>query len=85
LYESDATKFHMDEDQKALIPPFAAIAGVGEAAARNLTDARASGPFLSIEDLQDRSRISKSVVEVLLGLGCLDGLPESNQLTLFRL
>lgn len=83
LYESDATKFHMDEDQQALIPPFAAIAGVGEAAARNLADARSSGPFLSIEDLQDRSRISKSVVEVLLGLGCLDGLPESNQLTLF--
>lgn len=83
LYESHATKFLINETQKALIPPFAAIQGVGEAAANNLYQAKEEGPFLSIEDLQSRSRASKTVIEILQGLGCLEGLPDTNQLSLF--
>lgn len=82
LYESDARRFRtVGED--SLLPPFAAIAGVGESAATNLAQAREDGPFLSIEDLQTRSRVSKTVIEILDGMGCLTGLPESNQLSLF--
>jgi DNA polymerase-3 subunit alpha (Gram-positive type) len=83
LYESHATQFLVKEEEKALLPPFAAIPGVGEAAAKSLYEARQEGPFLSIEDLQARSRVSKTVIEILEGLGCLRGLPETNQLSLF--
>jgi DNA polymerase-3 subunit alpha (Gram-positive type) len=83
LYKSHATKFLIDEEQKALRPPFAAIPGVGESAANNLYQACQEGEFLSIEDLQSRSRVSKTVIEILDGLGCLKGLPETNQLSLF--
>ncbi len=83
LYESHFTKFLLDEENGALIPPFAAIPGVGEAAAKNLYQARNDGPFLSIEDLQARSRVSKTIVEILDGLSCLEGMPETNQLSLF--
>jgi len=83
LYNSHATKFLIDEPEGALLPPFAAIPGVGESAANNLYQSRNDGPYLSIEDLQSRSRISKTVIEILDGFGCFEGLPESNQLSLF--
>ncbi|GLG00595.1 DNA polymerase III PolC-type [Alicyclobacillus hesperidum subsp. aegles] len=83
LYKSDATRFLIDEREQALIPPFVAISGVGETAARNLYEAAQQGEFLSLEDLQTRGRVSKTVVDLLTELGCLEGLPETNQLSLF--
>jgi DNA polymerase III subunit alpha, Gram-positive type len=82
LYQSDAVKFGLDAE-KRLIPPFASISGVGESAAQNMVEARKQGEFLSVEDLQKRARLSSTVVEVLKRLGCLNDLPESNQLVLF--
>jgi DNA polymerase-3 subunit alpha (Gram-positive type) len=81
LYQSDATKFQVMEN--GLLPPFGALAGVGESAAKSIVSARAEGPFLSVEDLQQRSRASKTVIELLQGFGCLKDLPETNQLSLF--
>ncbi len=81
LYRSDATRFIIDGD--ALIPPFSAIPGVGVNAARSIVAARAEGEFLSVEDFQQRSKASKTVVELLAGLGCFRDLPESSQLALF--
>lgn len=81
LYRSDATRFIVDGD--SLIPPFGAIAGVGENAARNIAASRTDGDFLSVEDFQQRSKASKTIVEVLSGMGVFRGLPESNQLMLF--
>jgi DNA polymerase-3 subunit alpha (Gram-positive type) len=81
LYRSDATKFIIDGD--SLIPPFNALAGVGTSAAVNIVKAREQGEFLSIEDLQQRARCSRSVIELLQQQGCLNHLPETNQLSLF--
>ncbi len=81
LYKSDATKFLIDGD--SLIPPFSAVGGIGENAAKNIAAARNDGPFLSIEDFQTRSKASKTIVEILAGMGCFRGLPETNQLSLF--
>ncbi len=81
LYRSDATRFLIDES--SLIPPFSAMAGIGENAAKNIAAAREDGDFLSIEDFQSRAKASKTVVEILASMGCFRGLPESNQLSLF--
>jgi len=81
LYKSDARKFLVDGD--SLVPPFSAVGGIGENAARNIAASREDGPFLSIEDFQQRSKASKTIVELLTGMGCFRGLPESNQLSLF--
>ena len=83
LYKSHATHFLIDEEARGLRPPFAAIPGIGETAARNLYEAAQHGEFLSLEDLQSRARASRAVIDVLMELGCLDGLPETNQLSLF--
>lgn len=82
LYRSDATRFLIEGD--GLIPPFSALPGVGEAASLNIVKARGEAPFLSKEDLQSRARLSKTVIELLEEYGCLDDLPDSNQLSLFN-
>ncbi|RAL25594.1 PolC-type DNA polymerase III [Thermoflavimicrobium daqui] len=81
LYKSHAKQFVIDGD--SLILPFASIAGVGESAAINMMEARKNGEFLSIDDLQSRTKVSSTVIELLKNMGCLDGLPQSNQLALF--
>jgi DNA polymerase-3 subunit alpha (Gram-positive type) len=81
LYRSHATKFTIDGT--SLIPPFSALAGIGENAAKNIAAAKEEGDFLSIEDFQNRSKASKTIVELLSQMGCFRGLPETNQLSLF--
>lgn len=81
LYRSDATKFIVDDT--SLIPPFSAVAGIGDNAARNIAASRAEGDYLSIEDFQLRSKASKTIIELLTNMGCFRGLPETNQLSLF--
>jgi DNA polymerase III subunit alpha, Gram-positive type len=81
LYRSSATEFLVEGD--SLIPPFNSIPGLGTNAALNIVKARENGEFLSKEDLQQRSKISKTVLEYLDSQGCLEGLPEANQLSLF--
>nr|WP_281186674.1 PolC-type DNA polymerase III [Bacillus solimangrovi] len=81
LYKSSASDFIVEGD--TLIPPFNSIPGLGTNAAINIVKARKDGEFLSKEDLQQRSKISKTVLEYLDNQGCLDGMPDANQLSLF--
>lgn len=81
LYRSSDRHFLIDGD--ALLPPLASLEGVGASAAAGIVAAREEGEFKSIEDLRQRARITKAVIETLRQHGCLEGLPETNQLTLF--
>ncbi len=81
LYRSDAKNFIVEGN--SLIPPFNAVDGLGTNAALNIVRAREEGEFLSKQDLRERSKISKTVLEYLDVHGCLEGLPEENQLSLF--
>ncbi|MCM3689877.1 PolC-type DNA polymerase III [Neobacillus niacini] len=81
LYKSDASEFIIEGN--SLIPPFNSIPGLGTNAAYNIVKARQDGEFLSKEDLQQRGKVSKTILEYLDKLGCLGSLPEQNQLSLF--
>ena len=81
LYKSDARNFIIEDN--ALIPPFIAIAGLGENVADQIVKAREEGEFLSKEDLQQRGKVSKTIIEFLTNHGALDGLPDENQLSFF--
>ncbi len=83
LYKSDSDKFLIGE--KGLIPPLKSLQGVGENAARSIAEERVKREFISLEDLTSRCKISKTVIEALELHGCLKGIPESNQLTLFNI
>lgn len=81
LYRSSATEFIIEGNK--LIPPFNAIPGLGTNAALNIVKAREDGEFLSKEDLQQRGKVSKTIIEYLDNHGCLESLPDQNQLSLF--
>ena len=81
LYKSEATKFKIEED--GIRPPLNALQGVGDNAAKSIVECRVNGEFISKEDLRIRSKVSKTVIETLDNHGCLEGMQESNQLSLF--
>lgn len=81
LWESDATVFKIVGDE--LLPPFVALQGLGTTAAMNIVSAREERKFTSVEDLQVRARLSKTVIEILREHGCLEGLSETDQLSFF--
>ncbi|MBQ8496865.1 MAG: PolC-type DNA polymerase III [Clostridia bacterium] len=81
LYKSDARMFLPENN--AIRLPFGSLPGLGEAAALKLQEARADGEYFSVEDLKQRTGISKAVIEILTEGGVLDGLSETNQLRLF--
>ena len=65
--------------------PFMALPGVGENAALAIMNAREEEPYFSVEDLQLRAKLNKSVIEVLRANGVLDKLSETAQLSMFDL
>ncbi len=83
LYKSHYKVFKITEN--GLLPPFISLQGVGERAARNIFESRKKSKFLSIEDLQTRAKLTRTVINVLKEHGCLHGLQETNQLSFFNL
>ncbi len=82
LYKSHWYKFIMEDGKIRL--PFSAIAGLGEAAARSLQNAAdPSDPFISCDDLQNRTGITKAVLQSMRDLGVVANLPETSQMTFF--
>ncbi|KJF26020.1 DNA polymerase III PolC [Clostridium aceticum] len=81
LYKSDADRFMITGEK--LLPPLKSLQGVGQNAARSIMAARENGEFLSLEDLRDRTKVTKTVIEALIQHGCIQDLPRTNQLSLF--
>ncbi len=81
IYRSDAKMFTVEDGKIRL--PFSSLAGVGEAAAVSLSEVGKQGEYLSIEDMQIKTKVTKAVIETLKEVGVLNGLPESSQMSLF--
>ena len=61
------------------------IDGLGDKAADAVVEAAKDGKFLSRDDFRQRTKVSKTVIDLMVDLGILADLPESNQLSLFDL
>ena len=81
LYRSDVRRFLIENGN--IRCPFISLPGLGESAAVPIAEARKDGPFLSIEDLQKRGKAGASVIESLRAQGALQGLSETNQISMF--
>lgn len=83
LYKSDWRVYKIENGKIRL--PFSAISGIGETAAKQISDAvnDGGGDFLSCDDLMARAHIGQSVVDSLRECGALGDLPSSNQISLF--
>lgn len=66
-----------------LMPALDTIEGLGDKAAEAVVEAAKDGPFLSKDDFRQRTKVSKTVIDLMDDLGILGELPESNQLSLF--
>ncbi len=81
LYKSSSTKFIVEED--GIRPPLNSIPGLGTVAAQGIENARKDGKFMSIDDLRIRAKVGVSVTDLLKKFGCLEGMSQSNQMSLF--
>lgn len=80
LYRAKARHFQIIDGK--LMPSFSSIDGMGDKAAEGVVDAAAEGAFLSQDDFRQRSKVSVAMVERMVDLGILEGLPISNQMSL---
>ena len=81
LYRAKAKQFQIIDGK--LMPSFASIDGMGDKAAEAVELAAKDGPYLSLDDFQQRTKVSKTVIDKMAGLGLFGDLPQSNQLSLF--
>ena len=81
LYKVEANRFQIVDGK--LMPALSTIEGMGDGAADTVVEAAKNGPFLSKDDLRQRTKASRKVVDLMDDLGILGDLPESNQLSLF--
>ena len=81
LYKSHHSKFIMEED--GIRPPLDSIPGLGPIDAENIFKARQDGTFMSIDDMKIRAKVGKVAIETMKGVGILDGMSQSNQMSLF--
>ena len=81
IFSAHSRNFQIVGDK--LMPSLNSIDGLGEKAADAIVEAAKAGPFLSKDDFRDRTKVSKTVVDMMYDLGLLGELPESNQISLF--
>ena len=81
IYRAEPHRFQIIDGK--LMPSFNSIDGLGDSAAIAIAEAAKDGPFLSKDDFRERTKVSKTVIELMSDLGLFGDLPDSNQLSLF--
>ena len=81
IYESEVWKFKPVE--AGILPPLCTVAGLGQSVAEAIAEARKEGPFRTVESFKGRTKVNKTVLELLRKYRVLEGIPETDQLSLF--
>ena len=81
IYRAKAKMFQIIDGK--LMPSLASIEGMGDKAAEAVEEASKDGPYLSLDDFRQRTKVSKTVIDLMQELGLFGNLPQSNQLSLF--
>ncbi len=81
IYKSHASRFQIIDGK--LLPPLNSIDGMGDKAAEAVVQAAKEGRFLSKDDFRDRTKVSKTVIDLMDDLGLFGDIPQSNQFSLF--
>ena len=81
IYESEAHRFAIVDGK--LRPPLDCIEGLGDKAADAVVEAAREGKFLSIDDFRQRTKVSKTVIDLMEEMHLFGDIPQSNQISLF--
>ncbi len=81
LYKAKAHRFQIIDGK--LMPSLDSIEGLGEKAADAVVEAAAQGKFLSKDDFRERTKVSKTVIDLMDDLKLFGDIPQSNQMSLF--
>lgn len=81
IYKSEPHHFQIMDGK--LLPALNTIDGLGDNAAVAIAEAAKDGIFLSKDDFRERTKVSKTTIELMSDLGLFGDMPESNQLSLF--
>ena len=60
-----------------------AISGMGEVAADTAVEAAKKGPFTSLGDFRTRTKVSQTLIDLMVNLHILDKLPKEDQFSFF--
>lgn len=83
IKKSEGKNFVMEEEENALILPFASLDGLGDAVATKIMEERKEKQFYSVEDFSNRGKVNQSTIEKMRIMGIFEGMPETSQLSLF--
>lgn len=83
LYQAKADRFRIIDGK--IMPSFASLPGMGAKAAQQLQEAAQKGPFTSKEDIRNRGKVSKTILDDMDELGLLGDIPETNQYDFFSM
>ena len=81
IYRAKAHRFQIIDGK--LMPALDTIEGLGDKAADAVVEAAAQGKFLSKDDFRDRTKVSKTVIDLMDDLHLFGDIPQSNQMSLF--
>ena len=82
LYKSEAITY-VAANETDIIPPFSSIDGLGDTVAHNIVEERSKSPFISIEEFQNRCKVSQTLIDKMRLMGIFGDMPETSQLSLF--
>ena len=82
IYKAKATRFQVIDD-KTIMPSFNSIDGIGDNVAMQIEEAAKGGAYISRDEFKQRAHVGDSVTNLLKDLGILEGIPESNQMSIF--
>lgn len=81
IYRAKAREFQIIDGK--IMASFSSIDGLGEKAADAVALGAKKGRYLSRDDFRQRTKVSKTVIELMERLKLFGDLPESNQISLF--
>lgn len=82
IYRVSSTRFQIIDD-KHIMPSLTSISGMGEVAADTAVEAAKKGPFTSLGDFRTRTKVSQTLIDLMVNLHILDKLPKEDQFSFF--
>ncbi|MDO4619790.1 MAG: PolC-type DNA polymerase III [Lachnospiraceae bacterium] len=83
IYKAKATRCQIIDGK--IMPALNSVGGMGDTQAMAVEREAARAPFLSKDDFRTRTKVSKTIIDLLEEQGVLKDIPESNQISLFDL